>query len=358
MQKLIQWWVTPKLPKQHYVGKNNFSDLLKTWFFHPVKRRIAKIYLIILRKFFGLKVIGITGSAGKTTTKEMLASVLKRKYKTVWSKDNIDPVFNIPTTILRCLPGTKYLILEMGVEYFGEMDYYLWLAKPDVGIITNIFPTHLLYLKNIKGVAKEKGKLVKNLNKSSVAVLNSDNKFSKQLSKDVKAKILWFNPTGDPETSNKKAVEVLCKYLGVEDDSVEKGLEKYSKQKNRLNLYKHKSGAFIFDDTYNSNPEALISTLKVFMEKAGKNKKVVVLGDMLELGEKEVEFHKKMGRELEKLKIYKVIGVGKLSKYFGGKNYSTWQNALPEVKKYLKPKTYILLKGSRSIGLDNLVDRL
>ena len=75
----------------------------------------------------------------------MIASILKLKGKTVWSRDNIDPVFNIPTTILRCSLFTKYLVLEMGIEYPNEMDFYLWLVKPDIGVITNIFPTHTLF---------------------------------------------------------------------------------------------------------------------------------------------------------------------------------------------------------------------
>ena len=102
------------------------NKILKKWIFHPIKRRIAKLYLLILRKFSGIRVIGITGSTGKTTTKEMLASILKLDGKTVYTIANIDPVYNIPTTILKCNLKTKYLILEMGVEYPGEMDFYLW----------------------------------------------------------------------------------------------------------------------------------------------------------------------------------------------------------------------------------------
>src|SRR3989344_2587811 len=143
---------------------------MKKILIHPIKRRISKLYLIFLRRFFGLKVIGITGSAGKTSTKEMIISILSLKARTVASFANIDPVYNIPTTILRCTPLTKYLVLEMGVEYPNEMDFYLWLVKPDVGVITNIFPTHTLFLKDIEGVYKEKSKLIKN---TKIAILNA-----------------------------------------------------------------------------------------------------------------------------------------------------------------------------------------
>ncbi len=105
------------------------------WFIHPIKRKIAKYYLAFLKRFFGIKIIGITGSVGKTTTKEMVASTLKLQGPTVCSYANIDQIYNLPTTILRARPWTKYLVLEMGVEYPGEMDFYLWLAKPDIGVI-------------------------------------------------------------------------------------------------------------------------------------------------------------------------------------------------------------------------------
>ncbi|NMD01040.1 MAG: hypothetical protein GYA62_15160, partial [Bacteroidales bacterium] len=149
----VQWWQTPEFPLIHLSDRTSF---IKKWFFHPIKRRVARLYLKILQSSTDIKVIGITGSAGKTTTKEVLASILKEDGKTVFSKENIDPIYNIPTTILKTPPSTKYLILEMGVEYLGEMDFYLWLAKPDVGIITNIFPTHLEFLKNVEGVMTEK----------------------------------------------------------------------------------------------------------------------------------------------------------------------------------------------------------
>lgn len=370
MKKIIQWWVTPKLPKQHYIGNcKNFVCLVKTWLIHPVKRRLAKIYLCILQKFFDIQVIGVTGSAGKTTTKEMLASVLKRECKTVWTKDNIDPIYNIPTTILRCSPRTKYLILEMGVEYPGEMDFYLWLSRPDIAIVTNVFPTHTLFFENEKGVAREKGKLVDGLTKGGIAVLNSNNFFTKAMAKNTKAKVLWFGKSRNIEKLNKEAVEVLVKHLGIKDKHIKSGLDNYSKPKNRLNLFKHKSGAKIFDDTYNSNPEAFLLSLNNFLKLAGKNKKIAVVGDMLELGKLEKNQHKKIGEEISKHGFEMVIGVGSAIKFSlkeiekqSGNTKTFLASSNERVFDLLKPhinkNTFIFLKGSRSIGLDKVVDRL
>ncbi|MEK7061319.1 MAG: Mur ligase family protein [Patescibacteria group bacterium] len=328
------------------------NKIFKKWVIHPIKRRVAKYYLWFLRKFTSIKVIGITGSAGKTTTKEMLASILKLDEKTVYSFANIDPVYNIPTTILKCTLSTKYLILEMGVEYPGEMDFYLWLAQPDIGVITNIFPTHTEFLKDIEGVLEEKSKLIKSLSKNSFAVLNESDSRLKSLVNKTKAKIIWFN--GENSDAARKVAEVF----GVSPENIKKGLKNFDRPKHRYEIIIHKSGAIIFDDSYNSNPEALLVTLKKFNELAGNRIKIAVLGDMLELGKLEKSEHIRIGNEVKKYNFEKVFGVGKSVKYITSKIYDDALDVLPELKTMLKKDIYILIKGSRSIGLDRLVEKL
>lgn len=361
---ILGFWVTPKLPAIHLSDKVSF---INKYFFHPVKRRIAKYYLAILKSTTNIKVIAITGSAGKTTTKEMLASILSLEGKTVFSKANIDPVYNIPTTILKVSPGTKYLILEMGVEYPGEMDFYLWLAKPDIGIITNIFPTHTEFLKDIKGVFEEKSKMVRSLEKGKIAILNSSDKYLLNLSGKLKAKIIWYKSVKNPFDSNALAAETCAVQLGAGKDIIKEGLEKYQNPPHRLEIIRHKSGSVILDDSYNSNPWAAISTLEYFNGFA-KGKKIAVLGDMLELGSYDEEGHRLLGREVAKSKFDTVIGVGKSSAFLIEEInklsktktilIGTWQEALPKVRKLLGRGTYVLVKGSRSIGLNKLVDSL
>src|SRR3990170_1754459 len=201
VNSLIKWWVTPKLPYQDVYGlpllkEKGVLSLINyriiQWFSHPIKRRAARQYLRLLQHFTDIKVIGITGSVGKSTTSQMINSILKQNGSVVCTLPNVDSVYNIPNTILRCQPETKYLILEMSVEYPGEMDYYLWLAKPDIGIITNIYPTHTEFFTNIEGVRKEKVKLIQNLDKNNFAVLNLEDKNLKKSAKDLKAKIVWY----------------------------------------------------------------------------------------------------------------------------------------------------------------------
>lgn len=330
-------------------------QLIKKYIYHPIKNLIAKCYVLILQNIFGLTVIGITGSSGKTTTKEMLAGILRLAGKTVWSFDNIDPVFNIPSTILKCTPYTKYLILEMGVEYVNEMDFYLWLVKPKIGVITNIYPTHTLYFGDENGVLKEKSKLVKN---TKIAVLNSDNSFLQKLKSSLKAKEYWFKNGKNAIETNKNIATKIAEILKVPSGLIKKGLDDYKNPRHRLQIIKHKSGAVIFDDTYNSNPEALLASLSYFNELAGQHRKIAVIGDMLELGKLEVPEHNRVGRAIKESNFEKVFGVGKLVKYITPNLYQNSLAILPEVKKYLKPNVYIFMKGSRSIDLDKLVDAI
>jgi UDP-N-acetylmuramoyl-tripeptide--D-alanyl-D-alanine ligase len=364
--QIIQWWMTPEFPLIHLEDKTTF---VKKWVFHPIKRRLARWYLKFLRRFTDIKVIAVTGSAGKTTVKEMLASILKIDQPTAYSVENIDPVYNIPTTILKTPIGTKYLILEMGVEYPGEMDFYLWLAKPDIGIITNIFPTHLEFLGDINGVLKEKAKLVLNLGKNDTAVLNSDDDSLKGLAPKLKASVKWFKRGNDQLAEDASVAEAVADSLGISGNKISEGLKRYQKPNHRLSWLNLKSGAVILDDSYNSNPQALFGTLKFFVKRAGSNNKIAVLGDMKELGMFEEKFHRDLGREILKLNFKTVIGVGEAVKYLvdeinkNTRNTKTYIVETPEaayslLKSSLLKGNYILIKGSRSIGLDKLVDAL
>lgn len=404
MPKLVKLWFTPKFPDEHirrilaYRPEGRFSILrnfYRTWFVHPIKRRAAKYYLWLLRTFFGLRVFAVTGSTGKTTTKEMLASILGRKGKTVYSLANIDPIFNIPTTILRCATATKFLILEMGVEYPGEMDFYLWLVKPDFGIITNIYPTHTLFFKNVQGVANEKTKLVRFLSHRSRAILHSNDRYLSKLKGKLNSKICWFGKGSNVNARNVKTTsdfktkfdldidnshcEVLLPAIGtqfVEDaiaaaaaahaagipiEDIKRGLETFSMQEHRMHVYRLKSGATLIDDSYNNNPEAAKKAIELLKNLAGKRKTLLVFGDMLELGKKQLEYHRQVGEFAKSKKIDYIVGVGKLSKGVASNiKYSAkdWQEALPMVKTVLKEKPVILVKGSRSMGLDCLVSAL
>lgn len=404
INSLIQWWLTPKFPQKHIdnllrykpIGiKNIVRNYYRTWVVHPFKRRFSKFYLYILKTFFGLKVIGITGSSGKTTTKEMLASILGLDGKTVYSYANIDPIYNIPTTVLKCTPNTKYLILEMGVEYPNEMDFYLWLAKPDISVITNVFPTHIKYLKNIDGVYREKSKIVRYLSKNSTAVINSEDLYLRKLKNKVNVNIFWFGNGSDVYASglkinsNFKTEFVLNWYgkstnieipiigeqfvsdalasitvafnLKIEIDKIKLGLIKFKSADHRMVVKKLKSGAVLIDDSYNNNPESAKKAITTLKAVAGKRKTILIFGDMLELGRDEIKYHKEIGAHISNVGIDRVIPIGNLSRYVTKDRkiaFSVWQEAMPIIKTFVKRGNIIMVKGSRGLKLDEVVKNL
>ncbi|MAG59805.1 hypothetical protein CMO96_03395 [Candidatus Woesebacteria bacterium] len=406
---LIRWWVTPKLPIRHIFidSKDRPNGIFQAirvyfrkWVIHPIRRWTAHYYVRFLQKFYGLVVIGLTGSAGKTSTKEMIVAILQRQGETVWTHANEDPVFNIPTTIFRCKPATRYLVLEMGVEFPGEMAFYLWLAQPSMGVITNVHQTHTEFFGDREGVAKEKGVLVRSLGKSDAAILNKENRYTQRFAKSTKAKVTWFGKGGDIQAKNIEIKDLKSQYTlmvdnkdiqinlpilgeqfvsnslaaaavgwvsGASLNQIKQGLEEFKPAEHRMRPIKLRNGSLVLDDSYNSNPAAAKKALETFKEVAGKEKKIVVLGDMLELGTDEVTQHKKLGKLVQNVGTDYLVGVGKLAKHAVGaanlpKGHSWWatdqKEILPILKPLLKKNTVVLIKGSRSIELDKLVDQL
>ncbi len=397
---IIRWWVTPELPPEDIFASHN---LISQWIIHPVKRRLARRYLKLLQKYTKIKVIGITGSTGKTTTTEILGSILSTQAKTCWSEENIDPVYNIPNTILKTSWGTKYLILEMSVEFVNEMGYYLWLVKPDIAIVTNIATTHTQFLKNVGGVSSEKSKLTKSLSENGIAVLNFEDPVVKTFAKSTKAKVCWYGRGSDiyakdislnkdlstsftlvtgkinrnvhmkafgvQFVTNALAAAAAASSLGLGLESISAGIEKFKHLKHRLNIIRSKNHGIIFDDSYNSNPKAASESLDTFNKLAHSRKKIAVIGDMLELGQFEESSHKELGKKIGKMNFDYLIGVGSASRFVAeeagklmGQNKcfltTNESEVLPILEPLLNKDSALFVKGSRSIHLDKLVDSL
>ncbi len=377
ISSFVQWWMTPLLPAHDIyelpllIDKTPFLEkkhLISQWLIHPIKRRIARIYLKVLQKFTNITVVGITGSAGKTTTKEMLYSILKLDGKTICTKGFIDPVYNIPNTILKTPFNTKYLILEMGVEYPGEMDFYLWLAQPHIGIITNIFPTHVEYLIDANGVLKEKSKLVKSISSNGIAVLNSGDSKLKTLKNKLISKIVWFESNENPLKQNANTAKAVAESLNVDEKYIKAGLNSYTPAAHRLSTISLKNGAKILDDSYNSNLEAALSTLRYFNSNF-HGKKICILGEMRELGEFTKVSHISLGKAVAKSNFSYVICVGDSMKYLieevnnnspKTKTFllSDYDEIIRLIKPLLRSDTSLLVKGARSLRLDKIVSKL
>lgn len=401
--KFLRWWAGKGIA-DFYISMP--MNPVKKWIIHPPKRRISKYYLLLLRKIFGLKVIGITGSVGKTTTKEMITAVLAQRYKVVHSQANIDPTYNIPTTILKCTPRTQILVLEMGVEYPGDMDFYLWLAKPDVGVLTNIYWTHTQFLGSVEGVVKEKRKLVTGLSSKGWAVLNSDDSRVAKLKDDTGAKVILYGTkssaqiraedvkiSGNLKTAFNLKIDtdiqsITLSLLGehwvfaalaaaacgqifsVPIEKIKTGLESVSPQAHRMIPLVTKPGAIIINDTYNSSPLGAMAAITTLVKIGKGKKKIAVLGDMLELGDYEKEGHMEVGTWAAKSGVDLLFCIGQRSEFLrqgalaGGMKedrvfvYKRAKDAIFDITGLLDKNIVVLFKASRKLKFDQLVEQL
>ena len=411
---IIQWWVAPHLPREHIFieAEKRPSEILEAlrlylgkWFVHPIKRHLTHEYSRLLSKR-GCEIIGVSGSVGKTTTKNMIASVLSQKYPTVRTPGNIDPVYNIPSTVLSTGLRTRKLVLEMGIEFLGEMDYYLWLVEPKVGVMTTIYWTHTEYLGSLNNVVKEKGKLIKTLPKNGFAILNIDDPVSRKLKKATKAQIIWYGLDSKAQIRGKKisftenfktkfileignetqeiilpilgqhfvslalAAAAVAHINGMNMKQIKKGLEKISAQPHRMIPLRLKNGTIIIDDTYNANPIAVKEALRLMMSVGKKRRKILILGEMKELGRYEEKGHREVGKFAVKEGVDTIITLGTATRFVisearkeGLKKDATFiaknkTELMTKIKETIKAKDIILVKGSRSLAMEDVVEEL
>lgn len=372
---------------------------------HPMRRHRTH-YLTQQLQSQGCDIIGITGSAGKTTTKEMLAAILSQKFKAVWSKGNIDPVYNIPETVLHTPNDTEKLILEMGIEFPGELDFYTWLARPNIGVMTTVDWTHTEFLGDVEGVLREKQKLITSLSKDGYAILNYDDERVRSIAKKTKAKVLFFGTSskcdvqyGDVTLTKdfnteftlhykKDSVKVKLPLLGYHFASlasaaaavgivcemslseIKNGLESMTNEPHRMQPTRLKNDVILLDDTYNANPFATKEALKILKRVANKRRKVFVLGEMKELGGYSDKGHSDIGKSAIEAGVSVLITIGELTRHTitsavkkGLAQENTYFASdkdvlLREIKKRIKSGDVILVKGSRSMGLEEIVDEL
>jgi len=393
---LLHLWTGP-LPKEELFPDRKIDPLLH-WVIHPIKRWLAKIYLWILQRFFGLKVVAVTGSVGKTTTKDMLASILSLEGPTVVTRDNIPSTYTIPDTILRCTPATRVLVLEMGVEYPGDMDFYTWLARPDIGIITSVNRTHTHFLGTVENVSAEKGKLLTALSPAGFAVVNADDpnilintqasilKFgvnpdseiriiTSQLTPDFKTRlVLSINGqqitvnlpiAGRHFALNAAAAAAAAFRLTARPQSISAGLERFAPPPHRMTPVTLKNGVVLLDDSYNANPLAVSASLETLAELAQitHRQPVFIFGQMNELGQYEQSAHEEIGMKIAKLKIGKLFCTGPAAKHTVtaagfGDYFETVEDLTSAVSQQLTATDLLLFKASRSYHFESIVSAL
>ncbi len=355
-----------------------------------------------------VKVIVVTGSSGKTTTKEMLFSILSQRYNVLKNPGNYNNLIGLPISLLKLDKLHSIAVLEMGMNRAGEIARLTQIANPDIGIITNIGPVHLEGVKDIKGVAQAKAELAKMLPERGVLFVNGDNallmkevlRFSKKtirFGKDKKNDIIlenahvnenlgvdfsmvWgdkrlalkLNIAGLHNTMNALIASAVSLYMGMSEEEIKKGLLDYKGVKGRFQVISLVDESILIDDTYNANPVSLKAALKSISYIREGRKLFVGLGDMLELGDYSEQAHREAGKMVAELKPDFFIVTGNFSEQMikGAQDAgmpkeklvisSSPEQMCYEIEKRLSQDKRILvfLKASRAVSLDKVSEYL
>lgn len=276
--------------------------------------RVANEY----RKTLKATVVGITGSAGKTTTKELVKAFLSQVGKTFATEGNFNNHIGLPITILNCPKDADFLVLEMGTNHPGEIKALCDVAEPDVGIITGIGTAHLEFFKTQEGIAREKGQLFESVRGKSPNGKCFASREDRFLPGTVDPRQSWMEESlrgvlpGAHNVSNACLAFAAAESFGVTPDQAKAALADFALPGARWRKVE-KWGAVFIDDTYNANPNSMIAALDAFSSLPCDGKRIAVLGDMFELGEKSLDLHKKVFDHAMRLGIPLVIGVGEMS---------------------------------------------
>jgi UDP-N-acetylmuramoyl-tripeptide--D-alanyl-D-alanine ligase len=351
------------------------------------------------RRRFTIKVVGITGSNGKTTTKEMLARILTQTGPGLKTEGNLNNLIGLPLTLLRLTGRERWVVLEMGMSEFGEIDRLAEIAAPDLGIITNVFPAHLETLGSVEGVAKAKGELFLRLKTGAFAVYNVDDPLVAKCPTPADVIRLTFGLRGAEVSSaaiqslgkkgesftlrlpneeqqvrlsaygrhniyNALAAAAAAYALGVPGEVIRLGLDEFTPYDKRFQLEEH-SGVVLIDDSYNANPASMAAALTTLKDIRDDGRTVAVLGDMLELGQGTEKAHGDLGRLaagcVERLYLLgdlaKLVAAGALEAgltpeqvQVAANHEEIWQDLLA----WVKPGDCILVKGSRGMRMERV----
>lgn len=354
------------------------------------------------RRKLNLKVIGITGSIGKSTTKDLIAEVLNQRFRTLKSKGNLNNEIGLPLTILSLGLGHQYAVLEMGFYAPGEIRFLCDIALPQIGVITNVGPVHAERSGSLEVTAKGKAELVESLPSDGTAILNYDDPLVRSMAGQTQAKVFYYGL--DPEAHlwadnieslgldgirfrlhyqnevlhlrvpiiGQHSVHTVLRATavglveGVSWQDIITGLQ-MGRSQLRLVAVHTPSGALLLDDSYNSSPESALAALNLLQEMDGK--KIAVFGDMLELGPYEKLGHEKVGLRVAQV-CQEFVAVGERTKIMieaainaGMKADSIhWFETVPQVIEYLLPYLQkgdtVLVKGSLGMGMSRIVTSL
>ncbi|OGQ64826.1 MAG: hypothetical protein A2W73_03780 [Deltaproteobacteria bacterium RIFCSPLOWO2_12_55_13] len=363
------------------------------------------------RQLIAPKVLAITGSNGKTTTKEMVAAILERasiegkslRGKVLKTEGNFNNLVGLPLTLLRLQGKERVAVLELGTSRPGEIRRLTKIADPDIGLITSVAPAHLAGLSSLAGVAREKGELFRSMNPGGLAVVNLDDPWARRLGEGFKGAKITYGKRGEVRGESRKFLGVrgteftlraggerqlirlrlsgehnvanavgaaaMAYGLGADLNAVRRGLEAVKPFPMRMALERWR-GIGIINDSYNANPASMEAALKTLVEIGAGKEKIAILGDMLELGRESGRSHLKLGKRVARYRIDRLYLLGeqaqqvkegallagmKEEQVIVGKNH---RDIAKMVRSQMKRGAWLLFKGSRGMKMEMVLEAL
>lgn len=358
------------------------------------------------RQRFSGTVIAITGSHGKTTVKEMTAAVLQQRYATAKSRGSFNNHIGVPLALLQIEAAHQVAVLELGMNHLGEIRRLCELALPHIGVITNIGLAHVGYLGSIERIQQAKGELIAALDASSVAIVNADDPRALALGHQARGRLLTFgqgpqaavrgwvradrgldgtactlvlNDTayevdlrlpGRHQVMNALAAAAVGLVMQVPPAAIVAGLQSYRGLYGRLAVKRGQGGVVLIDDTYNANPQSMQAALQCLGQTRVSGRRLAVLGDMLELGDYAPALHEAVGACVVQSGVEHLLTFGPLAQHIarGARRagmaaasiHMTMQpeEAVAQLRALVRPGDVVLLKGSRGMAMERLVDAL
>ena len=346
---------------------------------------------------FDLPVVQITGSAGKTTTKEMIACVLAQKFNTLRTEANFNNHIGTPQMLLRLMPEHEAAVIETGMNHFGEIRYLGEMVRPNFAVITNVGDAHIENLGGTRqGTLQAKSEIFENLQKDGVAVLNGDDPLLNKLTLPFETVLCGLGENCGVRVSDvcengirgitctvttsrdvydvtipspgaymiypASMAIVIGEKLGLTKEEILRGIASYVPVGSRMRIIRKTDDRIIIDDCYNANPQAMAEALKILAQ-TDAQRRVAVLGDMGELGELTQKAHRDMGELTKSLKLDAVIAVGTKAKAITEGNpaaawFATLEEALPTIRFAFSEGTAVLVKASHAMEFGKIVKEL
>jgi len=346
------------------------------------------------RQQFPVPVIAVTGSNGKTTVKNMIAAIMTEGGSGLATQGNLNNDIGVPLTLLRLKAGDRHAVIEMGMNHPGEIDYLTRLARPTIALINNAAPAHLAGLGSVEAVARAKGEIYAGLAEDGIAIVNADDAFADLWRRfaaphrvitfgldqpaDISAEFqldtagstihlrtpqgritMRLSLLGRHNVMNALAASSAALAAGARLQDIQAGLEKLKSVSGRLEVKHGVNGARVLDDTYNANPGSLAAGVEVLKSASGE--RLLVLGDMGELGEAAAEIHRRVGQLAKSLGIEQLYAVGELTKEAvqafgpGARHFDSQEALIDSLRQCMHGDMTILVKGSRLMKMERVV---